>query len=235
MCRKFYINTNGVRTVFIFSVPFQNLLRFVFEGASNSLQFRTRRQCCCPSPEQFQFFTYKLSIISFRTGTKFGQIQLPTDTETTLWQLSFLQTLYVSVLLVVHTHITKSVVWTITITVSYGPVQQLWCPSTVVTRAGGVVVKWHQTLKVQKENKLNISKYIHSSCYLNYVNSVLKTSTLRLEENHSAILHLNILFCVVKIKFTYFITQLQLQITHTAPSSGSKIYFLKRKQKESYK
>jgi len=57
---------------------------------------------------------------------------------------------------------------------------------------------------------------------------------LRLEENHSPILHLNILFCMVKIKLTSFIIKLQLQITHTAPSSDSKTYFLKRKQKESY-
>ena len=38
---------------------------------------------------------------------------------------------------------------------------------------------------------------------------------------------------MLKIKFIYFITQLQLQITHTAPSSGSKNCFLKRKRKES--
>jgi len=39
---------------------------------------------------------------------------------------------------------------------------------------------------------------------------------------------------MVKIKFNYFITQLQLQITHTAPSSDSKTYFLKCKQNEFY-
>jgi len=78
----------------------------------------------------------------------------------------------------------------------------------------------------------HISIHIHRvNCYLNYVNSALKTSTLPLEENHPPILHLNILFCMVKIQFTYSITQLQLQITHTAPSSGSKTYFLERKQK----